>query len=84
MGVQQHLLEGVKDVIKNGSGSSDFATFYDSYDEASDDTKDALKDLLEALDSIIDKEWEAMEVWDEYNQKSTGYTAYFEKKRASL
>lgn len=84
MGVQQHLLEGVKDIIENGSGSTDFAAFYDSYDEASDDTKDAMKDLLEALDAIIDKEWEAMEVWDEYNQKSTGYTAYFEKKRASL
>ena len=84
VGVQKHLLEEVRDVIKNGSGSGDFSKIYDSYKDASKDAKDAAKDLLKALDSIIDKEWEAMEVWDEYNQKSTGYTAYFEKKRASL
>ncbi len=50
----------------------------------SDDEKKSVEDLLKALDSLIDKEWEAMEVWDESSQKSTGYTKYFEKKRQSL
>jgi hypothetical protein len=31
----------------------------------SDDEKKSVEDLLKALDSLIDKEWEAMEVWDE-------------------
>lgn len=84
IGVLQHLLKQTNDVIKNGSGSGTFSKVYDSYKDASKDAKDTAKDLLKALDSIIDKEWEAMQVWDEYNQKSTGYTAYFEKKRASL
>lgn len=84
VGVQKHLLVEVRDVIKNGAKSGDFSKIYDSYKDASKDAKDTAKDLLKALDSIIDKEWEAMQVWDEYNQKSTGYTAYFEKKRASL
>lgn len=84
IGVLQHLLAQTNDVIKNGSGSGTFSKVYDSYKDASKDAKDTAKDLLKALDSIIDKEWEAMQVWDEYNQKSTGYTAYFEKKRASL
>ena len=84
VGVQKHLLQEVRDVIKSGAKSGDFSKIYDSYKDASKDAKDTAKDLLKALDSIIDKEWEAMQVWDEYNQKSTGYTAYFEKKRASL
>lgn len=84
VGVQKHLLQEVRDVIKSGAKSGDFSKIYDSYKDASKNAKDAAKDLLKALDSIIDKEWEAMQVWDEYNQKSTGYTAYFEKKRASL
>ena len=52
--------------------------------EASDEAKDSILDLLEALDALIDKEWEAMKVFDEENLKTTGYTEYFEKKRESL
>ena len=51
---------------------------------ASKDAKDSVNDLLKALDSLIDKEWEAMKVWDEDKQESTGYTAYFKRKRESL
>ena len=48
------------------------------------DTKDKVLDLLKAYDSLIDKEWEAMKVFDENTLTPTGYTQYFEKKRASL
>lgn len=48
------------------------------------DAKDGILDLLKAYDSLIDKEWEAMKVFDENTLQPTGYTAYFEKKRASL
>ena len=48
------------------------------------DTKDKVLDLLKAYDSLIDKEWEAMKVFDEKTLTPTGYTQYFEKKRASL
>ena len=48
------------------------------------DTKDKVLDLLKAYDSLIDKEWEAMKVFDEDTLTPTGYTKYFEKKRASL
>ena len=36
-------------------------------------------DLLDALESLIDKEWEAMQVFDEMTGKVTGETAYFTK-----
>ena len=48
------------------------------------DAKDKVLDLLKAYDSLIDKEWEAMKVFDENTLEPTGYTAYFVKKRASL
>lgn len=48
------------------------------------DAKDGILDLLKVYDSLIDKEWEAMKVFDENTLQPTGYTAYFEKKRASL
>lgn len=48
------------------------------------DAKDEILNLLKAYDSLIDKEWEAMKVFDENTLQPTGYTAYFEKKRASL
>lgn len=52
--------------------------------KAAKDTKDKVLDLLKAYDSLIDKEWEAMKVFDENTLTPTGYTQYFEKKRASL
>ena len=52
--------------------------------KAAKDTKDKVLDLLKAYDSLIDKEWEAMKVFDEDTLTPTGYTKYFEKKRASL
>ena len=52
--------------------------------KAAKDTKDKVLDLLKAYDSLIDKEWEAMKVFDEKTLTPTGYTQYFEKKRASL
>lgn len=48
-----------------GSGSSGDEFTYD--------------DLLDALESLIDKEWEAMQVFDEMTGKVTGETAYFAK-----
>lgn len=36
-------------------------------------------DYLNALESLIDKEWEAMQVFDEMTGKVTGETAYFTK-----
>ena len=48
----------------SGSGSGDEFT-YDDY--------------LDALESLIDKEWEAMQVFDEMTGKVTGETAYFTK-----
>lgn len=47
-----------------GSGSGDEFTY---------------DDLLDALESLIDKEWEAMQVFDEMTGKVTGETAYFAK-----
>ena len=41
-------------------------------------------DLLDALESLIDKEWEAMQVFDELTGKVTGETAYFEKMESLL
>ena len=48
----------------SGSGSDDEFTY---------------DDLLDALESLIDKEWEAMQVFDEMTGKVTGETAYFTK-----
>ena len=42
------------------------------------DAKDGILDLLKVYDSLIDKEWEAMKVFDENTLQPTGYTAYFE------
>ena len=52
--------------------------------KAAKDTKDKVLELLKAYDSLIDKEWEAMKVFDSDSLVSTGYTKYFEKKKASL
>ena len=56
----------------------------EGFSKASDGAKDSILELLQALDSLIDKEWEAMKVFDENTLTPTGYTQYFEKKRASL
>lgn len=84
LGVRQHLEQDLGNLLKKGASGTNFDKMYKSLAGSSKDAKDSVNDLLKALDSLIDKEWEAMEVWDEDNQKSTGYTAYFEKKRASL
>ena len=85
LGMKQ-LLEGiVTDIINSGAkAGKTFGKVYDSLKGASKDAKDSVNDLLKALDSLIDKEWEAMKVWDEDKQESTGYTAYFKRKRESL
>lgn len=85
LGMKQHLEGIVTDIIKSGAkAGKTFGKVYDSLKGASKDAKDSVNDLLKALDSLIDKEWEAMKVWDEDKQESTGYTAYFKRKRESL
>ena len=47
-------------------------------DSSSKDDWD-LEDLLDAIESLIDKEYEAMQVFDELTGKVTGETKYFDK-----
>ena len=85
LGMKQHLEGIVTDIIDSGAkAGKTFGKVYDSLKGSSKDAKDSVNDLLKALDSLIDKEWEAMKVWDEDKQESTGYTAYFKRKRESL
>ena len=85
LGMKQHLEGIVTDIINSGAkAGKTFGKVYDSLKGASKGAKDSVNDLLKALDSLIDKEWEAMKVWDEDKQESTGYTAYFKRKRESL
>lgn len=85
----QHLGGAIDKILDSGKLSQ--STWKKGYTnpikkagKAAKDTTDDLLNLLKAYDSIIDKEWEAMKVFDEDNLVSTGYTKYFEKKRASL
>ena len=86
--MREHLLYSVQDMLESGNLASAFKKGYTnpikSAGKAASDTKDKVLDLLKAYDSLIDKEWEAMKVFDEDTLTPTGYTKYFEKKRASL
>ena len=68
--IDKVLPEGFKTTA--GSISSDSGTSPDE-DEWTEE------DLLDAIESIIDKEWEAMQVFDELTGKVLGETAYFDK-----
>ncbi len=84
---QNEILSNLRGQLDTVTDAKSWGKMYDNLDTTSKKSKDAadsVEKMLKALDSLIDKEWEAMEVWDEYNQKSTGYTAYFDKKRISL
>lgn len=84
---QNKILSALRGQLDTVTDAKSWGKMYDNLDTTSKKSKDAadsVEKMLKALDSLIDKEWEAMEVWDEYNQKSTGYTAYFDKKRISL
>lgn len=86
--MREHLLYSIQDMLESGNLANAFKKGYTnpikSAGKAAKDTKDKVLDLLKAYDSLIDKEWEAMKVFDENTLQPTGYTAYFEKKRASL
>ena len=86
--MREHLLYSVYDMLESGNLAKAFKKGYTkpikSAGKAAKDTKDKVLDLLKAYDSLIDKEWEAMKVFDENTLTPTGYTQYFEKKRASL
>lgn len=86
--MSEHLLYSVQDMLESGNLASAFKKGYTNpiknAGKAAKDTKDKVLDLLKAYDSLIDKEWEAMKVFDEKTLTPTGYTQYFEKKRASL
>lgn len=86
--MREHLLYSVQDMLESGNLAKAFKKGYTkpikSAGKAAKDTKDKVLDLLKAYDSLIDKEWEAMKVFDENTLTPTGYTQYFEKKRASL
>ena len=86
--MREHLLYSVQDMLESGNLDKAFKEGYTkpikSAGKAAKDTKDKVLDLLKAYDSLIDKEWEAMKVFDENTLTPTGYTQYFEKKRASL
>lgn len=86
--MREHLLYSVQDMLESGNLDKAFKKGYTkpikSAGKAAKDTKDKVLDLLKAYDSLIDKEWEAMKVFDENTLTPTGYTQYFEKKRASL
>ena len=84
---QNEILSALRGQLDTVTDAKSWGKMYNNLDTTSKKSKDAadsVEKMLKALDSLIDKEWEAMKVWDEYNQKSTGYTAYFEKKRISL
>ena len=86
--MREHLLYSVYDMLESGNLAKAFKKGYTkpikNAGKAAKDTKDKVLDLLKAYDSLIDKEWEAMKVFDENTLTPTGYTQYFEKKRASL
>lgn len=86
--MREHLLYSVQDMLESGNLAKAFKKGYTkpikNAGKAAKDTKDKVLDLLKAYDSLIDKEWEAMKVFDEKTLTPTGYTQYFEKKRASL
>lgn len=86
--MREHLLYSVQDMLESGNLAKAFKKGYTkpikSAGKAAKDIKDKVLDLLKAYDSLIDKEWEAMKVFDENTLTPTGYTQYFEKKRASL
>lgn len=86
--MREHLLYSVQDMLESGNLVKAFKKGYTkpikNAGKAAKDTKDKVLDLLKAYDSLIDKEWEAMKVFDEKTLTPTGYTQYFEKKRASL
>lgn len=86
--MREHLLYSVQDMLESGNLAKAFKKGYTNpiknAGKAAKDTKDKVLDLLKAYDSLIDKEWEAMKVFDEDTLTPTGYTKYFEKKRASL
>lgn len=86
--MREHFLYSVYDMLESGNLAKAFKKGYTkpikSAGKAAKDTKDKVLDLLKAYDSLIDKEWEAMKVFDENTLTPTGYTQYFEKKRASL
>ena len=62
----------------SGSGSSG-----GSGGSGADDAK-TLGEQLKDIEGLIDKEYEAMLVFDEINLKATGRTAYFDKMRDVL
>lgn len=85
----EHLGYKIQDMLDSGkltqsSWKKNYRNPIKEAGKAAKDTKDKVLDLLKAYDSLIDKEWEAMKVFDEKTLTPTGYTQYFEKKRASL
>nr|DAE13258.1 MAG TPA: hypothetical protein [Siphoviridae sp. ctLqe90] len=85
----EHLGYKIQDMLDSGkltqsSWKKNYRNPIKEAGKAAKDTKDKVLDLLKAYDSLIDKEWEAMKVFDENTLTPTGYTQYFEKKRASL
>lgn len=52
--------------------------------DAGEDAAEAYERLLDALEGIIDKEWEAMQVFDKMTGKVTGETQYFAKMQNLL
>jgi len=76
-------LESVQTAVETGADISE--AFGDVYDDlGSGGGSDALENILKALDAIVDKEYEAMKVWDSINQKSLGDTEYYDKKATTL
>lgn len=85
----EHLGYKIQDILDFGKLTQDnwkkaYRNPMKDLGKSAKDAKDGILDLLKAYDSLIDKEWEAMKVFDENTLQPTGYTAYFEKKRASL
>lgn len=77
------LLNEVRQTIDAGGSFESWKEWYPKPEDIKDAT-DATKDLLQALDALIDKEYEEMKVWDSVNQKRLGSSQYYDKKRASL
>lgn len=86
--MREHLYYSIQDMLDSGDLAGSFEKNYTNpikeAGSSAEDTKDKVLDLLNAYDALIDKEWEAMKVFDEDTLTPTGYTKYFEKKRASL
>lgn len=85
----EHLGYKIQDILDSGKLTQDswkkaYRNPMKDLGKSAKDAKDGILDLLKAYDSLIDKEWEAMKVFDENTLTPTGYTQYFEKKRASL